>query len=89
MKISNEGLPPNFRTEATSAKTGSKSSNNAPEAASPADSAEVSDAGRLAAKLQDQSAAKIEQLRTQVRSGNYTVDAGKLGGKIIDSLLNE
>jgi anti-sigma28 factor (negative regulator of flagellin synthesis) len=53
------------------------------------DSAEVSSLGKLVARLEDQSATKIEQLRAKLRSGNYSVDAGELSKKVIDSMLGK
>ncbi|MGA8594380.1 MAG: flagellar biosynthesis anti-sigma factor FlgM [Bryobacteraceae bacterium] len=49
----------------------------------------MSDIGRLAAQLENQNAERIEELRRNVQSGNYTVDAGKLSGKLVDSMLSE
>lgn len=90
MKITNNSLP----TEPTPGPTGAASGSELREASadnqsSVQDSAELSEIGRLAAKLQDQPAGRIEELRRGVSNGNYTVDAAKLSGKLIDSMLEE
>jgi flagellar biosynthesis anti-sigma factor FlgM len=89
VKISNEAVPPEFRAESAAGKTSARNSQSGSDPVVLEDSAEVSDVGRLAARLQDDSTAKIEQLRAKVSGGNYSVDAGKLSGKIVDSLLSE
>lgn len=89
MKVTNEPLPSDFRPEKTSHKHGAAKTDSAYEAGLSQDTVEMSEAGKLAAKLQDDSAARIEQLRAQVRNGNYTVDAGKVSVKLVDSHLSE
>jgi len=89
VKITNEPLPSGFRPEKSSPKQGTTSTNGAYEAGLPQDTVEMSEAAKLAAKLQDDSAARVEQLRAQFRNGNYTVDAGKVSAKLVDSHLGE
>jgi flagellar biosynthesis anti-sigma factor FlgM len=89
VKITNEPLPSGFRPEKTSPKHGAANADGAYESALPQDTVEMSEAAKLAAKLQDDSAARIEQLRAQFRNGNYTVDAGKVSSQLVDSHLGE
>lgn len=89
MKITNEPLPSDFRPEKASPKHRAPNSDSASDAALPQDTVEMSEAAKLAAKLHDDAAARIEQLRAQFRSGNYTVDAGKMSTKLVDSHLGE
>jgi flagellar biosynthesis anti-sigma factor FlgM len=89
VKITNEPLPSDFRPEKTSHKHGAASTNSAYEAELPQDTVEMSESAKLAARLQDDAAARIEQLRAQFRNGNYTVDAGKVSAKLVESHLNE
>jgi anti-sigma28 factor (negative regulator of flagellin synthesis) len=53
------------------------------------DAAEVSSIAQLASKLSDSSQARIQELREQVRSGSYSVDAPVLSEKIIKSAIDE
>ena len=90
MKIANNSLP----TEATAGPSGAAAGSelrkaSADDRSSVQDSAELSDVGRLAAQLENQNAGRIEELRRDVRSGNYTVDVAKLSGKLIDSMQSE
>ncbi|MFZ0590625.1 MAG: flagellar biosynthesis anti-sigma factor FlgM [Bryobacteraceae bacterium] len=90
MKIANNSLP----TDPTTGPSGATSSSelrkaSAGDPSSVEDSVEMSDIGRLAAQLENQNAERIEELRRNVQSGNYTVDAGKLSGKLVDSMLSE
>lgn len=89
MKITNEPLPSGFRPEKTSPKHGTANTDTAYDGGAPQDTVEMSEAAKLAAKLQDDSAARIEELRAQFHSGNYTVDAGKVSAKLVDSHLGE
>jgi anti-sigma28 factor (negative regulator of flagellin synthesis) len=90
VKIANNSLPTELTTGPSRAKSGSDSRETSVDnRSSVEDSAEVSDIGRLAAKLQTSAAGRIEELRAQVRGGNYTADAGKVSGKLIDSMLTE
>jgi flagellar biosynthesis anti-sigma factor FlgM len=89
VKITNEPLPSDFRPEKTSTKQGAKNAESAYEAGLPQDTVEMSEAAKLAAKLHDDGTARVEQLRAQFRSGNYTVDAGKVSAKLVDSHLSE
>jgi anti-sigma28 factor (negative regulator of flagellin synthesis) len=89
VKITNNSLPTEPAV-GTSGTTGSDvrapSSDNQ---SSAQDSVEVSDVARLAAQLESGSASRIEELRRNFRSGNYTVEAGKLGVKLVDSMLSD
>jgi anti-sigma28 factor (negative regulator of flagellin synthesis) len=90
VKIANNSLP----AGPSAGPSGAASSSELREASSTdqfavQDSAEVSDIGRLAAKLESQPAGRIEELRRAVLSGNYAIDASRLSGKLIDSMLTE
>lgn len=89
MKIDTTHLQPLAGTPGTDAA--GKSSERGKTAAlnNGEDSVGLSPIGQLAAKIDNLSEERIEELRRQVRDGSYHVDAQKISEKLVQSMLEK
>jgi anti-sigma28 factor (negative regulator of flagellin synthesis) len=74
-------------TKPPSARSDSKTSS--PDSGRPSgDAVEVSEAARVIGQMEEQSNARIAELREQVRSGQYKVDSAAVGKRIVQAILD-
>lgn len=88
MKIDTTRLQP-LATPSTDAAAKSSGSDKTGASGGVEDSVGLSPIGLLAAKIDNLSEERIQELRRQVLDGSYSVDAQKISEKLVQSMLGK